>query len=172
MCDHSLYVPASIRRRFGALVVNIVLLSLLDAILKYPIFAGFQDLYAPLALVAIVALSVLMDSPGKRVFKMKVLYDNQQPIGAKGRLIRNMPILVYYVALSLSPLIQTGSHASKSAIALLFLVAVVFVFADVFAVLFTPENRSLLDLRLRTRVCAPRPPLRPEPPAVFGMRVW
>jgi uncharacterized RDD family membrane protein YckC len=167
MSEFATYVPASTRRRFAAFFVN---LSLLGVIFK--IFAaspvGLIGSFLPLALVLLCC--VFPESPGKRIFGLKIVDEKMMPIGTSLRLYRAVPYLLFFAA----PVghAWSESNAAMAVSGLISLFSLFFVLANGLAVHFSPTDHSLLDMKLGTRVVAPRKVPGQESPRILGVRVW
>lgn len=172
MSDYRAYVPATKGRRFGAFFVNLFLLGLVSAA-----FDSFGDvetkrLATPLTLALVLAFCVFPESPGKRLFNLKILDEQMAPIGALKRLFRCLPYLLLWSVLWIPDFFSLASKGSKVVFSLSFMLVVLFLLANSLAMLFSPDGRSLLDMRLCTRVFTPAPIPGLERPKLFGIRIW
>ena len=173
MLDYAVYVPASILRRLLALVVNVALLTIPLATLTRYLPSGTEDAIAFVSVLIAFMFSVGVTSPGKRLLRLRVLNDHKEDVGPKNHLIRNLPLLAFYgYCVLAAPLFENAGPSGSMIVGGFGCAALLFLVCDWLVALFTPDGRSLMDLRCRTRVYA-RPSLSYHQPfKVWGLRVW
>lgn len=169
MSDFSTYVPASTRRRFGAFFLNLCMLSIPGLVFKSIGLdkAGFVDSFLAVAFILLCCL--FPESPGKRVFSLRIVDEKMTPIGTRLRICRAIPIILFYAA----PIsgAWTESRVGMAIASAILMLTLFFIFANAVAVYFSPSDLSLLDMKLGTRVLAPRKVPGQENPPILGMRV-
>lgn len=170
MSDYSLHVPASASRRTGAFIANCILLSLPDTAFRLLGFDRQGILDLGIAVLAILAFCVVPESPGKRLLSLTILNEKKEPVGTKLRIWRAMPYMIFFAVLPFSQFLE--NMAVKVTVSLVFMLALIFMAANALTMFFSPDSRSLLDMKLGTRVFTPMKMPGIERPKIFGVRVW
>lgn len=171
MTNNSIYIPATAQRRFLAFVANAFLITVSSMAIDY---AGIYHRKGPLIYVLVFVLNLAFcffpESPGKRLLGLKILDEQKREITPWIRVVRSLPFLIIFGFIPIIN-IQPESMVSHTLRAISAF-AVLFVFSDGLAIIFSPECRSLFDMRLGTRVMnTPRVPdyLRPR---FLGLKIW
>lgn len=130
--------------------------------------AGFVDSF--LAVAFILLCCFFPESPGNRIFSLKIVDEKMKPVSTRRRIYRAIPIILFYTAPVGSA--WTESRVGMAITGAILMLTLFFIFANAVAVYFSPSDHSLLDMKLGTRVLAPRKVLGQESPRILGMRVW
>ena len=154
----SLYVRSSIGKRGLSFFINLILLSVGLGVIQtlrpesMILGFGFQ--------LTVVMICIFFDkSPGNHVLNLKLLDDNKKEVGLRRRMLRNLPIILFFgVFLVLALMSEIISIKENKFIGLVFynLIGIIsiFIFANNIAVFFNKENKTLMDMKLNTSIWA------------------
>lgn len=155
MSDDTSYTPASMLRRFGSFLVNMMLFCMVLVVCRKSVPEVIAGGAGALGFVLALIFGGIFVSPGKRVFDLVVLGAGKKPISWEVRLARSAPILAFFFFGAMRPWAQGVGSMLGSADSALGVFSLMCFCVDAFVVVLSKDDRSLLDLYLGTRVYAP-----------------
>ncbi|MEX0330760.1 MAG: RDD family protein [Puniceicoccaceae bacterium] len=151
------YIEAHVGRRAAALIINYFSLT---AIIQLLIWFSITDQYsiAIVTVAAVIVSTYTYQSPGKWLMKLRVLNDDNSMVAFRNRLIRNIPIILYFALIVIPGTLLRGKNLREDGnpvsmvIGLLVFGLLLLVLCNYLTIFFNRYGKSLLDMRLGTVV--------------------
>ena len=170
MNEDWLYVRATSGRRFVAFLANLFILGILGFVFRFLDLDKGPHLSSVIAVLLILLCCLFPESPGKRLLNLKIVDEKKMPVGTKHRIYRATPYLLFFVIAADG--VWFESQVGNIVRGIASMLTLMFLFANTLAVYFSPDDHSLLDMKLGTRVVMPRKLPGQESPKVMGIKVW
>ena len=141
-----------------------------DVVLRFLGIDKSGFLSSLISVLFILIFCVFPESPGNRLLNLALLGEKKVSIGTKLRVYRALPYLLFFSIPTIGQVFE--SKAGKVSTGGVLMLVLIFMSANAVAVFFSPDGRSLLDMKLGTRVFTPPKFPGQESPKLFGIRVW